>query len=86
MTNGQPLASLVQAKAAGVPVIAYGQFLNNVLDFLIVAACIFAAVKAMNALKRRAPEPAPRSKECPFCCSEIPIKAKRCGHCTSQLA
>ena len=68
--------------------IQYGLFINNVFDFLIVAFCIFMVIKVMNAMKRKeeaAPE-APTQKECPECCSEIPIKANRCPSCTSQLA
>ena len=87
--NGEKIASMAQAKAAGVAVIAYGQFINVVIDFLIVAFCIFMMIKAINALKRPAPEPAPATpttKECPHCCSNIPIKATRCPQCTSQLS
>jgi large conductance mechanosensitive channel len=56
--SGGPIRSLAQAKEAGAAVIAYGSFINNVIDFLIVAACIFALIKAMNALRRK-PAPAP---------------------------
>jgi large conductance mechanosensitive channel len=70
MTNGVPVSSLVQAKAAGTPVIAYGQFINNVIDFLIVAFCVFLMVKAINELRRRfekqqeaAPAPGPTPTE-----------------------
>ncbi|MFA6002531.1 MAG: large conductance mechanosensitive channel protein MscL [Elusimicrobiota bacterium] len=81
-----PVASLAQAKAAGIAVIAYGQFLNTIIDFTIVAACMFLIIRAMNALKRPEPVPAgPATKECPQCLSAIPLKATRCAHCTSQL-
>ena len=69
-------------------VISYGKFINTVLDFIIVAFCIFMVIKAMNAMKRKpAPTPAtgPISKDCPFCLSTIPIKATRCAHCTSDI-
>tara|TARA_B100000678_G_C17912963_1_gene384128 strand:- start:50 stop:478 length:429 start_codon:yes stop_codon:yes gene_type:complete len=68
--------------------IQYGLFINNVIDFLIVAFCIFMVIKAMNAMKRKdeSSSEAPTQKECPECCSEIPIKANRCPSCTSQLA
>lgn len=56
--GGGPITSLVQAKEAGAAVIAYGSFINNVIDFVIVAACIFALIKAINTLRRK-PEPAP---------------------------
>src|SRR5438552_10215460 len=66
LPTGEPITSMAQAKTAGAAVIAYGQFINTVLDFLIVAACIFAVVKGMNALKRRldsAPPAAATTKE-----------------------
>lgn len=78
--------SLTAAKEAGVPVIAYGQLLNDVVNFLIVAAAVFLLVRQVNKLKGPAPAPAePTTKECPFCVSTIPIKATRCPHCTSPL-
>ncbi len=83
-----PFDSLAQAKQAGAAVIAYGTFINTVIDFIIVAFCIFLMIKAMNALRKKqapAPEPAPTTKECPYCLSAIPIKATRCGHCTSEV-
>jgi len=66
----------------------YGLFINQVLDFLIVAFCIFLVVKGMNALKKKEPPPAPTptEKSCPQCCMVVPIQAKRCGHCTSTIA
>lgn len=62
----------------------YGSFLTNVADFLIVAAAVFAAIKMINALKRAEPvaPPEPTEKACPECLLNIPIKAKRCGHCS----
>lgn len=71
------------------PAIAYGQFINVMLDFIIVAFCIFLLVKVINVLRRKekieekAAEPS--EKECPYCLSNVPIKASRCKHCTSQL-
>ena len=85
LANGQTITSLAQAKDAGTAVIAYGQFINTILDFVIVAACMFVIVKGMNAMRKKA-EPAPAStKECPHCLMTIPVKATRCGHCTSQV-
>lgn len=85
-----PVKSLDAAKAAGVPVIAYGQFINIVLNFLIVAICVFFMIKVINRLtrKNKAEEaPAkPTTKECPYCLSVIPLAAVRCGHCTSVLS
>jgi large conductance mechanosensitive channel len=67
--------------------IRYGAFINTVLDFIIVAASIFLLVKAMNSLRKQAPAPvaAPTTKQCPECFMDIPIAAKRCGHCTSPV-
>jgi large conductance mechanosensitive channel len=85
-TKGVP-ASLADAKAKGIPVVAYGQFLNDVINFLIVAFVIFLVVKAYNRLKsKQAAGDAPTTKDCPFCLSTIPLKARRCKDCTSELA
>ena len=81
--NGQNYATLDAAKKAGAPVIAYGNFLNSVIDFLILAAIIFLMVQQINKLKKE--EPAPEKRKCPFCKSEIDDEATRCPHCTSQL-
>ncbi|MEN6452422.1 MAG: large-conductance mechanosensitive channel protein MscL [Thermoguttaceae bacterium] len=64
--------------------IKYGVFLNNVLDFVIVAFCIFLVVRQMNRLKHPAVE-TPTTKTCPQCLSAVPLGAKRCAHCTSPL-
>jgi large conductance mechanosensitive channel len=80
------LTSLAQVKAAGVPVIAYGQFLTTVLNFLIVASCIFLVVKQINRFNKRVPaDAAPSTKDCPYCASSIAAKAIRCPNCTSSL-
>ena len=76
--------SLAEAKKSGAPTINYGLFLNNVLDFLIVAFVIFLVVRQINRLKRKEDKPV-TTKECQFCYSTIPLKASRCGHCTSEL-
>ena len=78
-------ASLADAKAKGIPVITYGQFLNDVISFLIVALAVFILVKQVNRLKREAPAPSPASKECPYCATSIPLKARRCPNCTSEV-
>jgi large conductance mechanosensitive channel len=82
-------ASLADAKAKGVPVIAYGQLLNDMIGFLIVALAVFVLVKQVNRIKSSLDKPQPAeassTKECPFCASTISIKAKRCPQCTSQL-
>ena len=77
--------SLAEAKAAGAATINYSLFLNNILDFLIVAFAIFLVVKQVNRLKRKQDKPV-ETKSCPYCYNSIPIKACRCGHCTSELA
>lgn len=88
-TKGMP-TSLADAKAKGVPVIAYGQFINDVITFLIVAFVVFLLVKQVNKIKSGLEGPAPKgqptSKECPFCASAISFKATRCPQCTSQLS
>ena len=83
-SKGVP-ASLADAKAKGIPVIAYGQFVNDVIGFLIVALAVFLLVKQVNRLKREGPPPAPTSKDCPYCATAIPIKARRCPNCTSEV-
>ncbi len=81
-----PYASLADARKAGASVVAYGAFLNTVLDFVIVAFVIFLLVKQVNRLKKPAPAAEPTTKDCPYCLSAVPLKATRCAHCTSQLA
>jgi len=84
--SGQDYASLAAAKAAGAPTINYGIFLNNILDFVIVAFVIFLLVKQVNRLKaKEAPAAAPSTRDCPRCLSPVPLKASRCAHCTSDL-
>jgi large conductance mechanosensitive channel len=85
--SGKPVASLAEAKTAGAPTINYGFFINQVIDFLIVAFAIFLLIRQINAMKRK-PEPTPASpttKSCLYCLSNIPLKATRCPHCTSEL-
>lgn len=85
--NGEKYASLAAAQEAGAPTLNYGLFINNILDFLIVAIAIFFVIKAVNKLQKPKPvEAAPvTTKECPYCFSAIPIKATRCPNCTSEL-
>ena len=80
-------ASLADAKAKGVPVIAYGQFLNDVINYIVVAFVVFLVVKAYNRTKsKQATDAAPTTKDCPYCLSTIPLKATRCKDCTAELA
>ena len=78
---------LVEAKAAGAPTLNYGLFMNTIIDFVIVAFAIFLLVRQVNRLQREpAPAPvAPTTKDCPYCCSAVPLKATRCPACTSEL-
>jgi large conductance mechanosensitive channel len=81
-------ASLGEAQKAGAPIIKYGLFINTVIDFLIVSFVIFMVVRLANRfqLQQAAAAPAPpTTKECPYCLSAIPLKATRCGHCTSEV-
>ncbi|MDX1764808.1 MAG: large conductance mechanosensitive channel protein MscL [bacterium] len=82
-----PYASLADAKEAGAVSINYGLFINNIISFLIVAFAVFMLIRGLNKLKRaeEAPPEEPTTRDCPHCLSEIPIKATRCGHCTSEL-
>nr|WP_314587508.1 large conductance mechanosensitive channel protein MscL [Paenibacillus terrigena] len=85
-TEGMTLAKV---KEANIPVIAIGQFINVLIEFLIIAFCVFLLVKGINMLKREQKKEEvaaePTTKDCPYCYSSIPVQATRCGHCTSQL-
>ncbi|MBI5943825.1 MAG: large conductance mechanosensitive channel protein MscL [Chloroflexi bacterium] len=69
----------------GEAVIAWGAFLQTIIDFLVIAFVIFLIVKAANSMKKPAPAAEPTSKECPHCFVPIPVKATRCPYCTSEL-
>jgi large conductance mechanosensitive channel len=87
LSGGGPYPSLKAAQDAGAATFNYGVFINAVINFLIIAIALFMVVKAMNRMKREqaaAPPPA-TSKLCPQCQMEIPLKAVKCGHCTSQV-
>ena len=78
-----PVETLAEAKELNVPVIAYGQFLNTVIDFLIIAFVIFLMIRQMN---RMFPKPAEAPKRaCPFCKETSADDATRCPHCTAVL-
>lgn len=82
-------ASIADAKKAGAPVIAYGLFVNTIIDFTIVAFAVFVLVRQINRLKTvvigNEPPPAPTEKTCPHCLSNIPLKATKCRHCTAEV-
>ncbi|HET6668970.1 MAG TPA: large conductance mechanosensitive channel protein MscL [Pyrinomonadaceae bacterium] len=82
--SGQRPISLADAQLKGLPVIAYGSFLNEVVIFLIIAFVVFLIIKAVNRMKRE--EPAVTTKNCPHCLSAIPTAATRCAACCSDLA
>jgi large conductance mechanosensitive channel len=75
--SGKDFPSVAAAKAAGAATLNYGIFLNNILNFVIIAFAIF------NRMQR--PAPAPSTKDCPFCLSSVPLAASKCAHCTSEL-
>jgi large conductance mechanosensitive channel len=85
-----PYATPAAALEAGAVTINYGQFINTILTFLVVALAVFLLIRVINRLyvakKDEAAEAEPVVKECPYCIQEIPIKATRCPHCTSDLA
>ena len=83
--DGNSYPSLKAAQDAAAPVIAYGNFIQIVVQFLLTAFVIFLVIKGINKLHKPAPEPAPTTKTCPFCRTQIDIQATRCPHCTSQL-
>ncbi|HXJ39979.1 MAG TPA: large-conductance mechanosensitive channel protein MscL, partial [Bryobacteraceae bacterium] len=79
--------TIAAAKLEKVATLNYGMFLNNVINFLIVAFAIFLLVRTVNRWTTKpAPPATPTTKDCPQCAMSIPIQAKRCGHCTAQLA
>ncbi len=85
--SGKSYETLAAAKAAGAPTLNYGIFLNSIISFLIVAFAVFLVVHQVNRWTKKAEAPAaPTTKDCPQCAMTIPIAAKRCGHCTAQLA
>jgi len=83
--SGTAYATLADAKKAGAATLNYGLFINTIIDFVIVAFAIFLVVKQYNRLQKPAPAAAPTTKDCPQCCSAIPLAAKRCPNCTSTL-
>ncbi len=87
--SGGHYETLAAAQEAGAVTINYGLFINNVINFLIVAFAVFLLVRGVNRLQRQAQKEEeaaePTTKECPYCLSTIPLKATRCPQCTSQL-
>lgn len=82
--SGKDYSSFQEAQAAGAATINYGLFLNNVLDFLIISFSIFIVIRQLSRFKKKE-EVKVTTKKCSYCCSDIPIEATRCPHCTSVL-
>lgn len=83
--TGRHFDSVAAAKAAGAPTLNYGIFVNNVLNFVIVAFAIFLLVRQVNRFKRQTAPVTPTTRECPYCLATIPLKASRCSSCTSEV-
>ena len=83
--NGQVYATLADAQKAGAPTLNYGNFINNVIDFVIIALVIFVMIRAINRLQKPAPVAPLSTKECPYCFTTIALKATRCPNCTSEI-
>lgn len=82
--SGRGFATLAEAQAAGAPTLRYGLFLNSVVSFLIVALAVYLLIKQVERLLPRAPAAAV-TRDCPFCLTAIPLSARRCAHCTSEI-
>ena len=80
-----PYASLAAAKAAGAVTVNYGLFINSIISFVIVAFAVFMLIRSLNRLRKAEAAPPPATRDCPFCCTAIPVAATRCPNCTSQL-
>ena len=78
-------ATPAEALAAKAITWNYGNFITLIINFLIVALCVFILIRFLHRLKRPAPNSEPVSKDCPFCAMTIPAKAMRCPHCTSEI-
>jgi len=80
-SKGQPL-SLADAKTKGIPVLAYGAFVNDIVNFLIIAFVVFLLVKFVNTIRKKDTS----TKDCPYCLTAIPVAATRCSGCCAELA
>jgi len=83
--DGGKYTSLAEAKKVGAPTLNYGLFVNQVIDFVIVAFAIFLVIKGINRLHKAAPPAAATTRPCPYCLSAVPLAATRCPACTSEL-
>jgi large conductance mechanosensitive channel len=82
--SDKPAESVAAAKAAGIPTLNYGNFINTIINFLIVAFCVFLLVRSVNRFLPKPPVPV-TTRDCPQCAMPIPVAAKKCGHCTSAV-
>lgn len=86
--DGKKYSTLAKAQKAGAATLNYGNLISVIINFLIIAFCIFVVVKIINSLMDKVKKPEveiPKTKTCPYCKTEIPVEATRCPHCTSQL-
>ncbi len=84
--SSKPAKTLAEAKAAGITTINYGQFLNTVIKFLIIAVAVFLLLRVLTRAKiLKTPDPEPVNKNCPYCITTVPAEATRCPACTSEL-
>ena len=83
--NGKHYDALAAAKAASAPTLNYGNFINTIINFLIVAFCVFLLVRSVNRWMPKPPPPPASTRDCPQCAMPIPLTAKKCGHCTSAV-
>jgi len=84
--SGTKYASLAEAQAAGASTLNYGLFINNIINFIIIAFVIFMIIRQINRLTRKTEAPAePTTRECPYCITQVSLKATRCPNCTSEL-
>ncbi len=83
--SGDKFDTLAKAKEAGAVTLNYGIFANELINFILLAFAVFLLVRWMNSLRAQPAVPEPSERECPFCCSSIPLKAKKCSQCTSAV-
>lgn len=83
--DGKTYATIEAAKEAGAATLNYGNFISGIINFIIMAFVVFMLVRAINKMKKDEPAPAPTTKKCPFCKTDIPLEATKCPHCTSAL-
>ena len=83
--DGKDYITLAAAKEAGAATLNYGVFINTIIEFLIISFSIFIVVRQMNKFKKKEESPAPTTKKCPYCITNIDLKATRCPNCTSVI-